>query len=199
MKWSHWILYAVSLPWNLLVAWPIVIAIRLLWGRNLHWETPPPYTEEKGGGGGPCLVCQIKPGSFPVRKGIWPTGWYLHDRKAERVRPWGGTTLGHGIFYGPTIRMDEWGRTKAHEHVHVEQNEAAMLRSFIVGLAVGIVFWSLGHPVAGTATFLAVWTSGYLMMGVSGWLTAVLRGEPHYWGAHFEEAARAQDDHLAER
>ena len=171
-----------------------------------RWETPPPYDREKGGGGGPCLTCQIKPDTFPVTPGIWPKGWYLHRKSG---RPWGGTTLGHAIFYGPygrlvgktfgTPELDPWTRTQAHEHIHVEQAEAASVGSFCVGLAAGIVLWVLGHVEAGAITFLAIWTSGYLVMGVSGWVAALLRGEEAYWGSQHEESARAQDDRLAVR
>jgi hypothetical protein len=92
--------------------------------------------------------------------------------------------------------LDDWGRTQAHEHVHVEQFEVAMLRSFVVGLVSGIVLLVLGHPVAAVSTFAVIWTTGYLMMGLAGWATAFLRGEEPYWGSAHEESARAQDDHL---
>lgn len=198
MKWTHWILYLVGLPWDLLVAWPVVLLIRALWGEDLRWETPPPYDRKKGGGGGPCLSCRIRENSFPVTEGTFPKGWYLHKASG---RPWGGTSLGHGVFYGPSGRKgpSDWTRTQAHEHVHVEQAEVSSLRSFMVGLTTGIVLWSLGHPIAGTVMFVAVWTVGYLMMGIAGWLTAVFRGEEAYWGSTHEESARAQDDHLAGR
>ena len=186
----HILLYIVALPWSLFVAWPIVLWIRLLWGKDLRWETMPPYDPAKGGGGGPCLTCQMKEGSFPVVKGTFPKGWYFNKRTNS---PWGGTALGHAIFYGPYAS----DRTRAHEHVHVEQHEVAMLRSFIVGLAAGIVILALGHPVAALVTFLSIWTTGYLMMGAAGWLTALLRGEEAYWGSTHEESARAQDDHLS--
>lgn len=206
MHWTHWVLYLMVLPWNLLVGWPVVLLIRLFWGGGLKWETPPPYDRSKGGGGGPCLTCQIKPNTFPVTPGRWPKGWYL---RSGTDRPWGGTTLGHAIFYGPhgrvsgegfgDPRLDLWTRTQAHEHIHVEQAEAASVGSFFVGLAAGIVLWLLGHVEAGAVLFLVVWTTGYLVMGVSGWLTALLRGEEAYWGSTHEESARAQDDRLAVR
>lgn len=201
MRWMHWILYFVCLPWDLLVAWPVVLLVRLFWGKNLHWETPPAYTRENGGGGGPCLVCQIRDGSFPVTPGRFPKGWYLRDNDPDNPRPWGGTSLGHGIFYGPTVRLEtqEWTRTQAHENIHTEQDEVAMLRSFIVGLVAGVVLLALGHQLAALWLFSGIWFSGYLMMGVAGWLTAVLRGEPAYWGSTHEESARAQDDDLVKR
>jgi hypothetical protein len=74
-----------------------------------------------------------------------------------------------------------------------------MLRSFLVGLAAGSVVLGLGHPWVALGLFLGIWASGYLMMGVAGWLTAVLRGEPAYWGSSHEESARGQDDGLAVR
>jgi len=201
MRWTHWILYFTSLPWSLLVAWPAVLLIRLFWGEELRWETPPPYTKKKGGGGGPVLTCKIRKGSFPVAEGIWPKGWYLYTGKDGKKRSWGGTSLGHGIFYGDSVHRQEgkWLRVQAHEHIHTEQAEVALLRSFIVGLVAGIVVLALGNPYEALGLFLGVWTSGYLMMGVAGWLTAVLRGEPHYWGSTHEESARAQDDQLEVR
>lgn len=199
MRWAHWILYGVSLPWDLLVAWPVVLLIRLFWGAELRWERPPAYTREHGGGGGPVLTCKIREGSFPVTEGIWPKGWYLRTHKDGSKRSWGGTCLGHGIFYGSGVGRVEgqWLRVQAHEHIHTEQFEAAMLESFIVGLAAGGVVLALGYPLTALALFLGVWSSGYLMMGVAGWLTAVLRGEPAYHGSTHEESARAQDNGLA--
>lgn len=193
MKWTHWILYVVCLPWDLLVAWPIVLLIRSLWGKDLRWETPAPYDRIKGGGGGPCLTCRIRENSFPVTTGTFPKGWYIRKgRDGQPDRPWGGTTLGHAIFYGPYAGE----RTKTHEHIHVEQAEVAMVRGLVEGLAAGIVLWSLGHPLAGTIMFLALWFTGYLMMGLAGWPTAWLRGEEPYWGSTHEESARAQTDKL---
>lgn len=187
----HWILYVLCLPWNILIAWPIVLFLRLFWGKDLRWETPPPYERAKGGGGGPCLTCQLREGSFPVTPGRFPRGWYYH--KATN-RAWGGTALGHAVFYGPCGRFKgvDWVRTQAHEHVHVEQFEVSMLRSFIVGMIPGAVLSASGHPIAALTTFLVVWTTGYLMMGAAGWLTAFLRGEEAYWGSTHEESARAQ-------
>jgi hypothetical protein len=201
MRWTHWILYFVCLPWDLLVAWPVVLLVRLLWGEDLWWEKPPAYTRERGGGGGPVLTCKIKKGSFPVTEGTWPKGWYLRKGEDGKYRSWGGTTLGHGIFYGATVVrvQGKWLRVQAHEHIHVEHHEVSCLRSFIVGLVAGGVVLGLGSPWAALGLFLGIWATGYLMMGVSGWLTAVLRGEPHYWGSTHEESARAQDDGLVER
>lgn len=187
----------MTLPWDLLVAWPVVLLMRVLWGKDLKWETPQPYTRVKGGGGGPCLTCQLKPGSFPVVPGTFPKGWYYNKRTKSA---WGGTTLGHGIFYGPNGRSNDfsvWTRTQAHEHIHVEQFEVAMLQSLVVGAAAGLVVGFLESALYGGVVFLIIWTLGYLLMGIAGWATAFLRGEEAYWGSAHEESARAQDDKLA--
>ena len=192
----HIVLYIIALPWNLLVAWPVVLLIRLFWGQGLRWETPPSYDYYKGGGGGPCLSCQIRPGSWAVTPGIFPKGWYFNKRTNT---PWGGTALGHAVFYGPNGRSDskKWTETQAHEHIHVEQFEVSMLGSFIVGLAVGILLWALGHLFEGGLAFFCIWQAGYFMMGLSGWVTAWLRGEEMYHGSAHEESARAQDCKLS--
>ena len=185
----HVVLYIVCLPWDL-VAYSVVLLIRLFWGKDLRWETPP-YASKQGGG--PCLTCQIKKMSLPVRRGIWPVGWYLHDRKTGR--PWGGTTLGHGIFYGPGGRVDSpghWSKTQEHEHYHVEQFEASMVQALFAAVITGAVVWSLGHPIPALISFSFIWFTGYLFMGVGGWVTALLRGEPAYRGSQHEESARAQ-------
>lgn len=195
MKWTHWILYFVALPWNLLVAWPAILLIRWFWGTDLRWETPP-YAQERGCG--PVLTCNIRPGTFPVTPGRFPKGWYLRKETNGTLRSWGGTTLGHGIFYGSRIirSTGTWFSVQAHEHIHVEQFEASMLLSFVIGMISGIVALSLGHPWAGAGLFMGIWSTGYLLMAASGWVTAVLRGEPHYMGAHFEEHAYAEDDDM---
>jgi len=191
----HIVLYILSAPWDIMIAWPVVLLVRLFWGKDLRWESPPRYDEKAGGGGGPCLTCQIKEGSFPVVEGTFPKGWYMR----EPGRPWGGTTLGHGIFYGPYGRKadkETWSRTQMHEHIHVEQCEVSMMRSFLVGIIAAIPLLVVGEYWAALGIFLAIWASGYLMMGVAGWLTALLRGEKAYWGSAHEESARAQTDLL---
>ena len=186
--------YFVSLP-NDIFAWLAVFLIWLFWGEDLHWERD-------------ALVCRLKENSWPTRS------WYRVKRfnpitnKSEYVRitggladgqwqTWGGTTLGHAIFYGPNRRLaDEprnWEPLQVHEHVHVEQCEASMLRAFLIAAGVGPELWALGHPVAALATFLIIWATGYIFMGVGGLTTAWLRGEDAYRGSHHEEAAYAID------
>jgi hypothetical protein len=163
-------LYFFALPWNLTIAWPAVLLIRWLWGQNLRWEAPPAPRP-----GGAVLACDLRPDSWPAKT------WY---------KPWGGTTFGHGIFYGAhVIKGGVWGRIQAHEHVHVEQFEVAMFGSFLSGVAAAV----LGHSIGGG---LLVWWAGYLFMGVCGWLVAFMRGESPYRGSAHEESAYAQTDRM---
>lgn len=177
----HLISYVASLPWDL-VAWGVVLAIRALWGKELCWERPRDNPETPGAPGGPVLTCELRGDSLPARKGRWLAGWYLRPDGF----PWGGTTLGHAIFYGPGRRSrpgERWSAMQVHEHVHVEQFESAMLSSMVVG-AVVAVGW---HPIAG----VAVWFTGVLQFLCASWVTAILRGEPAYRGSHHETAAYA--------
>lgn len=209
MKKRHIVLYITAGLWNLTVCWPAVLLIRLFWGENLRWERDP-----SGFADGPSLWCSLKKDSWPTRtwyalyasgswleflKGTEPLKNSVNIEKRGTYRTWGGTTLGHGGFYGPGITGDEaWSRVQEHEHVHVEQFEASMLRSFITSLIWGTVLLAFGHWIAATVAFLLMWWSGYLWMGIANWVTAALRGEPAYYGSHHEESARAQDDHWRE-
>jgi hypothetical protein len=187
--------YFVGLPNDLLFGWPAVFLIWLFWGTGLRWERE-------------ALICQLKENSWPART------WYRVKRynpitgRREYVRitggladgqwlTWGGTTLGHAIFYGVHRRLAmhprDWTSLQVHEHVHVEQCEASMLRSFLVALGIGIELWLLGHPTAAIVSALVIWTFGYWAMGIGGWVTAWLRGEDAYRGSHHEEAAYAID------
>lgn len=181
------ILYVTSFPMDLF-GWFVVLLMRLLWGENLRWESP--FRDGGGRPGGPVLTCDLKPGSFPVAQGRWPKGFYLHRRDGKEPVSWGATTFGHAIFYGPGRRKpDRWLPIQVHEHVHVEQYEAAMLGSAIAGLIVAL----FGMSWIG----LVLWALGGLFMGTANWTTAVLRGEDAYRGSHHEEAAYAIDDAYA--
>lgn len=66
------ILYLVCFPSDIL-AWLIILFLRMMWGNRLYWE--------KG-----VLVTTFKAESWPVRT------WYKN---------WGGTTFGHAILLSP--------------------------------------------------------------------------------------------------
>lgn len=179
------ILYLVSLPADLLGMLAVLI-VRAAWGENLRFET----VEDRNGL--PALACDLKPDSWPCRT------WYRQKMGGEYVtRPeelvdqygtwitWGGTTLApHAVFYGPgqaAVDQDYTTEVQYHEHVHCEQGEAHMLSSAIVGLTV-VVFGPVWLGIL-------VWSTGYIFMGLGGWLTAALRGEEAYRGSYHEEAA----------
>lgn len=167
--------YFATMLWDVSVAWPAILLIRALWGRNLRWETPPaPHP------GGPVLVCELRPDSWPART------WY---------RPWGATTLGHAIFYNVgQVEPKDWNSIQQHEHVHVEQFEGIALASFFFGLTTAITLATLGHGVAAFVLGTTEWWVGYLLWGACNWAVAGLRGESVYRGSSHEEGAFAQGD-----
>lgn len=168
-------LYLICLPWNLTIAWPAILCIRLLWGTNLRWEMPPAPLP-----GGAVLACDLRPNSWPART------WY---------KPWGGTTLGHGIFYGAHVnKAGVWGRVQAHEHVHVEQFEVAMFGSFFSGTSIWAVFSGLGHGGLSVLVGMLLWWVGGLLAVLGGTMVALMRGESPYRGSAHEESAYAQTD-----
>jgi len=133
---------------------------RLFFGNTLEWE------EE-------ALVCQVSEGSWLERH------WKY------------STTLGHGIIYRPDVRCPEtgnknWWPIQVHEHVHVEQMEAAALSFSIVAAVTAFITWSIWP-------FVFVWAPFNIYFHVGVWGAALLRGEHPYKGAHTEEAAYSID------
>lgn len=190
------ILYLVSLIWNITVCWPAVLIIRLAWGSDLRWESF---------GGTPSLWTDLKPDSWPTRS------WYrlkdndgspaptTEDQRAAGMgkwQTWAGTTLGHGGFYGPGWADSENPtHVQRHEHVHVEQFEVSMLRSFAEGAIFGVAgALASGNASFGVGAFLVLWWLGYIFWGVPGFIVAFLRGEPAYMGSVHEESAYAQTE-----
>lgn len=168
MKWSRYLTYIWTWPYDLIM-WLVWLVMCAMWGEKLRWEEG-------------CLVFNLKVDSWPART------WY---------RRWGGTCLGHVIFYNSHVTPDATGRwhpTQVHEHVHVEQYEASMLSSFIVGLTVFSVCAASGLVVTGAVLGGILWFFGYLWMGLSSWLTAVVRGGHLYVDSHHEEAAYSIGD-----
>jgi hypothetical protein len=163
---THIIAYMITVIWDLLIAWPLVLLVRAAWGTNLHWETPPALIP-----GGPALACVLREGSWAARV------FYR----------WRAVTLGHAIIYNwGEIEAGGWKPVQSHEHRHVEQFEVAMLMSFFAALI------SLS---SGFVAFFPIWVSGFLLMVVSSWLVAVIRGENIYSGSMHEEGARAPEEH----
>ena len=184
--------YALVFLWTLpadLIVWLVVFLIWALWGTKLQWVSG--------------LWCELKPKSWPARS------WYRY-RKNGKVLPnkfekrekygywltWGGTTLGHGGFYGPGRTEGEGIDTKVeyHEHIHVEQFEVAMLTAFIIGAALFAHLAITQDWVSGLIGGGAIWIAGFFLKALSGWVTAWFRGESPYWGSTHEESAYAQTD-----
>ena len=152
------------------LSWIAVLIINFLWGHKLEWLDG--------------LWCELQPYSWPVRT------WY------ER---WSGTTFIRGGFYRPG-RKGEMGiidtRTEAHEHIHIEQGEAAALLGLVIAIAITLVFpWS----TAGFITALAVWTLMPALLYLTAGIQAVVRGESFYKGNHLEEHAYDSDDKELEK
>lgn len=123
--------------------------------------------------------------------------WVAHQNESpvlfvaipEKIMGWrSGMTICHTIFYREDKMPAEgvWGSLQEHESVHVEQFEATMLRSAIVGVIAGV--WGQS-----TALGLVLWVTGPLLMFLAAGVTAVLRGESFYRGAHHEEAAYSRE------
>lgn len=143
-----------------LLCWLAVLAVWVVCGTKLHWENG--------------LWCELKPNSWPAR---------VYGQK------WAGVTLGHGGIYGVGWSGGDGIDTpvEQHEHVHVEQYEAAMLHALMVAaLIVGAYFID---PLAPPVAVLACWVLGGAMSYLASLLTALARGEQAYMGSHLEEAA----------
>jgi len=170
-------------PWDL-ISWFAVLCIWLFWGTKLHWL---------GG-----LWCELKKNSWPTRT------WYRKkdEHGSPQMHPiekqvelgmwktWGGSTLGHGGFYGPGRSGGEGIDTEVefHEHVHVEQFEVALWVSFLYACAVfvhnAVAFNAYSYWLCG-----AIWLSGFAVFYCCALIQAWLRGESAYKGSTLEEAA----------
>jgi hypothetical protein len=153
--------YLLTYIWTIafdLLMWLLVLIVWLFSGTKLHWCDG--------------LWCEVKRGSFLAK--TWAVKW-------------AGLTLGHGGIYGPDRSGGDGLDTKVelHEHVHVEQYEAAMLASQVIGIAAyfaGAAWWMC----------LAIWLLGGAWAYGAALVQAWLRGEEPYRGSHLEESAYAQ-------
>lgn len=159
-------LWACALPFNLALAWPLLLAFRALGlVRDLG-------TERDG-----VLVA-----TFTRR---W-TG-QLNVNGRPRRWPW-STTIGHAIAYQERHRAPKGAPEtplQRHEHGHVEQAENAALRAFVIAL---VVWAATGDWVLA----LALWASSYAWL-VTNFAAAWMRGRDPYLGAEHEVHARAME------
>jgi len=152
--------YLWTMPFDLLM-WIFVLFVRGICGTKLHWQEG--------------LWCELRKGSFLAKK------WAID---------WAGVTLGHGGIYAPGYSGGPGIDTvcERHEHIHVEQYEAAMLAAFV---------FSITAVAAGAdwRVCLMAWLLGGAIIYMASLIQAWLRGEKPYEGSHLEEAAYSQDGH----
>lgn len=159
--WRYQLTYLYTSIWDI-PSWVVLILMRLLWGKKLHW---------------------LDGVWFEIREGSW---------LSRRFKGWSGVTFGHGGFYGSGVSGGKGIDTKTefHEHVHVEWYESSMLRAFILGLAVFSIS-GFSVESRWTIASLAIWFLGAVLAWVPNWIQAWMRGENVYQGSTHEEAAYA--------
>ena len=158
----YWLTYIYTGPWDVLM-WLVVLFVRAMWGRRLHWQDG--------------LWCEFRKNSWPART------WF---------RKWAGVTLGHGGFYNWQISGDPGIDTNCeiHEHIHVEQYEAAMLAGLVVSVIILVVLLLMGQAPL-YPLHLGIWLLSSKVAYSASVVQAWMRGEPGYRGSHLEEAARS--------
>lgn len=143
-----------------LIGWLALLTLRPLHGHKLRWQ--------KG-----ALTLELDALSFMSQLRTLP------DANEDGVRePWGAITLApHAILFN-YAEMD----SLTHELRHVEQYESAAIAcALITGM---LFFTALPWWQALLPSFCGPW-----IIMFAAYVTAYLRGEPFYRGAHTEEAA----------
>ena len=176
-------IYIAMLPLDLF-AWSLILLIHVLWGEDLRWRDG-------------VLSTSMRPGSFPVRKGKWPVGWYLYNR--ETGAPWGGTSIGHAQFHGGPFRAplnEPLTPHEAHEYHHVRQAEASQIAAFLCAIMVLITLLALEAWVAAAIVPLVIWSFGSVSVSFGGWAAAWIRGDSRgfYRGSAHEIGAYAVEE-----
>lgn len=173
-----------------LFSWLTITIIWALWGSKLQWVEG-------------TLWCELKAFSWPCRswyrrkvKGVYKKNPSSEKEKYGEWKTWGGTTFIRGGFTGPGDRLGEENiidtPLEFHEHVHVEQGEAAQLNSFIIGIAILITLMAINHTIVGVILGGIIWSTGALLNYATSSLQAIIRGEDYYKGNHLEESASSQ-------
>lgn len=170
-RWTRALLYVGTLPIDALWGWPLVLAAHLFWG-------------EDG-------ALRREDGALRTRARA--SSW-LHLRYGQR---WAGVTLSpHAIVYLAhplwPEDLEEPGELQRHEHVHVEQGEAACLAGLVDALLIFAVVALAGSPIVGAVLGLLKWLLASHEKTAAANLAALLRGEDGYRGSHVEEAAYAR-------
>lgn len=183
-------IYLATFPVDLFM-WALVLAIRVMWGQNLRWF--------RG-----CLWVEFRPGSFPIRKGKWPVGWYLMNPRRDGI-PWGATSIGHGIFCSPGYYSkagEPLTGLEAHELHHMRQAEAEQIAAALIAVFVWVTLLGLKAWTPAFWIPVAIWClGGNLGVSAGGWIAAALRRDPrgfyrgsaHEVGAYAVEAEEERD------
>jgi hypothetical protein len=140
------------------------------------------------------LFVRIFWGSFFFKKDGYL--WVILKEKSWLRRTWGktysGVCLGHGgILVAPIENL------LAHELVHLEQHEVAMMKSLFHASVASVICAIFCSYQIASIIFCSVWFTGYLFFLFSGWIVAAMRDEDPYKGSSHEEAAYAiAEDYL---
>jgi len=148
-----------------IISWFFILLVRLTFGAKLFWIDG--------------LWAELRWRSWPDR--VWG-------------KRWAGVTMAHGGIFasGRSGGKGVDTKTELHELVHVEQFEARMLASFVLGLSSVVMLLFAGYSGAtmlwvGGSIWMVSWPLGYTASLVQ----AYLRGEDPYEGSYLEEAAYA--------
>lgn len=163
---GQFVLWLVSLPFNVLIAWPLLLIFRLVgFVRDVG-------TEPNG----------VIVATFTKR---W-TG-QLDTAGRPRRWPW-STTLSHAIAYQERHRAPKGvplTDLQRHEHTHREQAENMALRAFVIA---AIVFTATGDWILA----FALWATSYAWLATN-FVATWMRGGSPYYGSEHEEHARSQE------
>lgn len=209
-KWYQGLLWIPTFPRDL-IAWFMAFFVYFLWGKHIRRV---PWSG---------MWTDLKPDSWPAR--TWyrlkllnkETGKMEYVEMPEQYRErygrwltWGGTTFGHGGFYGPgkmgglpTTSNKEglWALelidepVEYHENIHVGQYEGAMMRSCLYGVCLFVSMALLSVPWQ-TAFWigLGVWVSGFEVYWITNGIVSVLRGKRFYADSDHEKQAYAMTE-----
>lgn len=165
----RYLLYVPAFGWNA-IAWLLIFLAGISTKARFKWQKPPGKND------------------LPGLWAIMPVNSWIVRAFRLFMKRWGAITLGHGGLIAadaadnPATPEDDWTTTEDHEAIHIEQFEAIAVAALAVA---GFVLYRTGDYW----TAQTIWSSPWLLFVGSGTLTALLRGENPYRGAHHEEAA----------
>lgn len=172
-----WILFAVTLPWSLLVSWPVVLLLSTFAARDLRFER------------------------YGILTAVW-RDWVIRERGSKPPLWPYSTTLGRAIIYQPRARRRRPSHpptdTELHEMVHVRQVEDRMMLSLMVAsCTTSFLCFALEDPKSAALVGFVLWASGGAWQ-LPNFLSSVIRhglnSEGLYFSTEHERSARAQTE-----